>query len=103
MPPSSTTMTPEEHPEWPRVQRLVYSFFDRLLKNEAETELQVLFDDVAIVAVPVVQIGDDRGESVVSLCTSTKGHVKYGLYALAAARVKQEFLEAIDDEGDDDE
>jgi hypothetical protein len=78
MPPSSTTMTPEEHPEWPRVQRLVYSFFDRLLKNEAETELQVL-------------------------CTSTKGHVKYGLYALAAARVKQEFLEAIDDEGDDDE
>lgn len=100
-------MEPREHPDYPRVIKLIDEFFERMISIEEDHEAQIALDDFCFTAIPVVREGEEHeivSETVVTLHSTKKGHAQVGMLELAHAKAKKEFINGLDeDDYDDDE
>jgi hypothetical protein len=95
-------VVPEEHPGWQGALKLLTQVFQDVIDVEEEHDVAILFDDMAVVAIPTVQ--DDEGvfrESVVARFTTQKAHAQVGMLRLAMLNAEREFLNAVDGEEED--
>lgn len=96
-------MNAEEHPDYPRVMKVVEQFFERMEEVERQYDCQIALDDFGLIAIPVVREGEDHetvSETVMGVFSTQRGHAQIGLLEIAAANAKSEFLVQANDDDD---